>query len=218
MHGALQAAAKVATASSEPSIAEKIMAGMGYRKGMGLGRRGTGMTSALGHKTVGTSRGVIVELSGKRGGPKQSKARAAQQPAKRTREREGVLVGFVAASSSSTAEDGEQGSPTLADLQEADTAAAFDGCTDPARVVWFRNLGNVEEANDELVEDFVEGCQLHAPVAAARLRVDASSGSIRAGVGVEVLFADAQGAAKAAAALRGKGFGGGAVVVDSPSG
>jgi hypothetical protein len=187
------------------------MASMGYRKGMGLGKRESGITSALGHRSVGSSRGVIVEISGKKQTQKSDTLSAApkrDRAAKRPREA-GAMVTFVAAS-------GSQSAPAY--QADAGTVAAFAACTDPRRIVWFRNLGLPDEASEDLVDDFVQGCEPHGAVEGARLRVESVHGSESspgAGVGVEVLFADALGAASAASALSGRSFGQGVVVVDT---
>jgi len=217
-------AAAVGAAGPRPAdgFAARLMASMGYRPGQGLGKRGDGMTSALRHVATGQSRGVIVELG------KHGAARAAGAMA---RGGGGAATGGGGGKGSRKRQRGAQPAPTFLpastaapaggladrppDLRPEATAAAFAGAG-PGCVVFFRNLAEPADATAELVEDFCEGCGGVAPVLGARLRQDAARGAeaARERVGVEVVFASAQDAARAAALLATKRFDDRPVIAD----
>lgn len=208
------------------------MARMGYVPGRGLGKLEDGPTRALGLRAVGNARGVIVRLgdgdagsTGTGSHPRSSSAGGgggreypageggqkggARRPDKRQRQRQGMA--FVAAAGA----DGAGAEGGRVDLRPAAVAAAF-GSANRSCLVWFRNLGSAEEADDDFVEDFVEGCAQEVPPVSARVRIEGARGdeAARARVGVEVLFASPEDAAMAASKLAGKVFDGAPIVAE----
>ncbi|KAA0170728.1 hypothetical protein FNF28_01269 [Cafeteria roenbergensis] len=194
------------------------MARMGYVPGRGLGKLEDGPRRALGLRAVGNSRGVIVRLGDGGGtgthddgggGAAGGGGGGARRPGKRSRA--GAGVSFVAAAGA----DGAGAEAGRVDLRPAAVAAAF-GTASQACLVWFRNLGSAEEADEDFVEDFVEGCAQEVPPVSARVRIEGARGgeSARARVGVEVLFASPEDAATAASRLQGRVFDGAPIIAE----